>query len=228
MTPKDKTILIVTISLLIVIVLSLMYFSDFGLNFKNKADVVENKYSVDTTIAYKKEDEMVNESYNSKIILVQPLIVNALLNNKTTKNNFFTINFIDPSTGQSKGQMTVQSVDGRNFIDWLNLDSIDAETAYDIRISSKGYLSRTLKDVILKSVSANFSVSNLIAGDVNQDQKINWQDYIDWKKVYGSKTADGSTDFNGDGIVNFLDYAVSFGTRCYNATEKNQDEQCKK
>lgn len=135
------------------------------------------------------------------------------------------IEILDPDTAASVGTINFVLSDTGTFTpDWTGINNIDPHKRYDLRISTPNWLSRKITDVLVNSTD-DLTTGTFVAGDLNNDGTINYQDYIAWKNEYG-KTGQNVADFNHDGVVNFVDFAMSFGSRCYNANENNQDNQC--
>lgn len=189
-----------------------------------------NQITTTATLTYQDSSgNLVTNQNQSNITKVLPLKVKAPLRGRDVTNiqSVLIFDFVDNSSNQSAGEISADSSGSDVYqVNWTSKPSIDPNKNFDLRISSPGYLSRKLPDISLLDIPAVIESSSLVAGDVNQDHKINWQDYIQWKAVYGQSVTDNPNDFNGDKIVDYKDYAVSFGTRCYNASEANQDTQC--
>ncbi|MFA6963320.1 MAG: hypothetical protein WC227_01210 [Patescibacteria group bacterium] len=200
---------------------------------RKKADTIStdsNQLTAVASLTYQNADgDSMIEQSQSVVTLVSPLTIKAQFRGKSVANDspevFF--DFIDSSSSQSVEKMSATSVGSDEFqADWTSKSEIDPAKTLDLRVSSPGYLSRKFAGISLLEASPTVNSASLIAGDINQDRRIDWQDYFTWKSSYGQNTTSNLSDFNGDGVVNYKDYAVSFGTHCYNATEANQDIQC--
>lgn len=103
--------------------------------------------------------------------------------------------------------------------DWTTLPALDVDKAYDLTISSPGYLAREIPNQVLADTSG-ITVLPLLAGNVDNNNIINYDDYAMWNAKYGQEvSADtlASYDYNGDGVINYKDYTIAFGSN-YNKT----------
>ena len=215
-----------------VIIIGIVFVVGRNSFLKKSADTntVGDSISLTASIAYKDSGgNAITEQGKSVITRVKPLVVQTALKGRDTTKSAptFIFNIIDPTTSQDTGSISINpNQNSQSEVDWTSLASVDPNKVVDLRIASPGFLSRRIADISLLSASSVIQSSPLIAGDINQDHKINWEDYFAWKANYGQTVSNDPGDFNGDGTIDYKDYALSFGTRCYNATESNQDNQC--
>ncbi|MEI6498690.1 MAG: hypothetical protein WCO23_01880 [bacterium] len=195
-------------------------------------DTFFEKLTTSLTITYKNiQGASISEHTTSTIKKVSPLKISTSFRGKTIvgNNSKLDVDLIDSSLDQTIG--TFPTVMGENNMfegDWTSIANINPLKTFDLRIHSPGFLSRKMTDISLLSLSSELQAKPLVAGDVNQDQLIDVQDYLNWKSSYGQQNVvNNPKDFNGDGVINYKDYAISFGTPCYGATEINQDTKCK-
>lgn len=107
---------------------------------------------------------------------------------------------------------------------------IKAATA-SLKITKNGYLSRTVQDIILSSISGNIEISTeevplkLWVGDFNGDNAINMMDITSVAKVFNSSRGDGryleKFDVNQDKAINFEDIVII--ARHFNKSSKSYD-----
>ena len=228
---RTKTQLIIVSCL--AIILAAIFFFGIKSFLKKSANTISNNPNKLTTVAsltYGNADgNSATEQAQSTVTIVSPLKVKAELRGKniTDTKAELTVDFIDSASSQSVEKISTTPNGSNEFqADWTSKSNIDPSKTFDLRISSPGYLSRKLAGISLLDTFEITDSGPLVAGDINQDHKISWDDYFVWKASYGQNTPSNPSDFNGDGVVNYKDYAVSFGTHCYNATEANQDIQC--
>lgn len=196
-----------------------------------KADVTTGATYISTTASVTYKDAEGNSysetSTPTRIRKVEPLKLKYAAVSRSTAPNA-NLSIIESGTGgvinDSPLVLTPAAASSSTDADWTALP-LDPDKTYDIRISIPGFLSKVTTNVALDS-SAVLDTGSLHPGDLNQDKKINWQDYATWKAGYGQTVTNDLRDFNGDGKIDFFDFAVSFGSKCYNATEANQETQC--
>ncbi|MEI8143574.1 MAG: dockerin type I domain-containing protein [Candidatus Berkelbacteria bacterium] len=200
---------------------------------RKKADSVgtaPTNITATSTVTYTDTDNnTVSEQTRATISKVTPLKISAPLRGRdtATPTQPLTVSLINAPTNTTVDTLSATSVATSQYqADWTNSTKIDPTKTFDLRISTPGYLSRKLTGISLLNIPTILTSATLVAGDVNQDHKINYLDYFAWKEVYGQTVAANPSDFNGDGVVNYKDYAVSFGTHCWNANEIDQDTQC--
>lgn len=95
---------------------------------------------------------------------------------------------------------------------------LDLDLKYNLTLASPGYLPVIVPDQTLTKIS-NIKVS-LLAGNVNNDNAINRDDYTKWVAEYGKKSSSSSKltsyDFNNDGVIDYRDFAMVYGSNNYN------------
>lgn len=110
--------------------------------------------------------------------------------------------------------------------DWTAVDGINPDQNYDLKISSPGYLSRVVDNQILVDLSS-VAPTPLLAGDTTSDGNIKYDDYSLWNGSYGSRIEDSpdksNYDYNADGVVNYKDFAIAFGSANFGKSVANQD-----
>ena len=89
--------------------------------------------------------------------------------------------------------------------------SIPAEGTFDVVIKKPGCLTITVKGVVSKGGQVILPEVQMVAGDVNGDDKINISDMGAFRQEFGKvggNIANGLTDVNGDGKVNIADMGI--------------------
>ena len=88
---------------------------------------------------------------------------------------------------------------------------------YDLKVKKGGCLTHTVKNITVEDEDIDLGEIRLVAGDVNEDGKINIQDMGTFRAEFG-KTGDAIgndyTDVNEDGKVNIQDmgtFRANFG-----------------
>jgi len=111
--------------------------------------------------------------------------------------------------------------------DWTALPTLDVDKAYDLTVSSPGYLSREIPNQLLADTSG-VTVLPLLAGNADNNVGIDYSDYLKWSLEYGKEASPGSAlapyDYNGDGIINYRDFAIAFGSNNYGKTITSQNQ----
>ena len=210
--------------------------------FRYKADLTTASQYISTqaTVAYKNSSgdslkEISNTAQVRKVDLfsVAPTLKGASVNSSIAAKQSaetYTLTLIDPDSAVPLGSVNFTvDANGKGHPDWTAIASVDPNKVYDVRISAPGYLSRmvTGQNVSqLKELLIDPEHIGLRPGDVDGNPGISFNDYYEWKKGYGQNVTNDPRDFNGDGTIDYIDYAISFGS-CYGVTEMDQDKQCR-
>ena len=115
-----------------------------------------------------------------------------------------TVNIISPANGQVLSTQNLSPrIDGSYDI---NLQGI-SQGSVNIKVKADGFLSRTIFGIDISSNALdNFSVPQLLGGDVNGDGIVDASDATALKGHWRESTE--GFDLNGDGVVNSLDFAI--------------------
>lgn len=231
---KRKNLKLISASLFIGLIIIAIGYAIFVRVGADQLVVVSNSASYISSqakINYQDENGgLYSEQSNlSKLQKVSLFGVSMSLQGKADKmaGSKATVSFFDTDlTGNQKvGSMDISydAITGTwQKPDWTTLIMLDPEKKYDIQISSQGYLAKRVVDQKLGDVT-ELVASSLLAGDVNCDGVINWYDFSTWKTQYGKTVFAGSGyDFNGDGVVNYIDYAIAYGSDNWQKTVGNQ------
>ncbi|HOX40982.1 MAG TPA: hypothetical protein PK263_02200 [bacterium] len=139
------------------------------------------------------------------------------------------VEVIDPSSGSVLGTVDFKYDNGDPKVNFDQVSGISRSVLYDIRISIKGYLPKKIRNVRLDGNVELDSGGTVLAGDISRSSVgiINWDDFSAWKQSYGkgitsSDDPDFAKDFNGDGIINYFDFAIAYGSDNWQKTENAQ------
>jgi hypothetical protein len=158
-----------------------------------------------------------------------PVTMNFQGKSSALKGEAATVTFTERVAPYSTSDPILFSYDYATGIwsspDWTTLPSLDVDKAYDLTISSPGYLSREIPNQVLANTSG-VTVLPLLAGNLDNNNVINYNDYTTWNDKYGQDAPAGSAlaayDYNGDGVINYKDFAIAFGSSNYNKTVNAQ------
>ena len=148
--------------------------------------------------------------------------------------NGFTVTLYEAGTKTVKHTATISGTGTSGQVTQdFNLDTV-AAGEYDLVVTKPGHLTYTVKKVKVEGTDLDltamtekpFSTITLLAGDVNEDGKINNLDYavvlnpLNFNKNYTnpSDVDNVLADINGDGKINNLDYALILMPAHFNKT----------
>lgn len=227
---KKKNLVIIALAfLLVVLAMAGIY---FGLKtfWRKKADINPlNNISNTASVSYHVGDQTISDTSNTLTIQKVDLFNLALLLQGRANQNLAGVQasmvVIDPAANNTLGNVNFTlGQDGSSQPDWTVINAIINTTKlYDLRISIGGYLSKKVRDVNLEE-AVSLDGGTFLAGDVDGNGVINWDDYNAWSRDYG-KTRVGNNetkDFNGDGVINYLDFAIAYGSSNWLKTENSQ------
>lgn len=126
--------------------------------------------------------------------------------NKSEDGEKIDVNFVVNSDAAASGiAITLIPASG----DPISLITSEGKVAaddgvYSIKVTKKGHLSYTKTDVKLSELTAPINVE-LLGGDVNADDVINFDDFSALLSVYNTDDAD--CDITGDNLVAFDDFS---------------------
>ena len=128
---------------------------------------------------------------------------------------------VDPVTGSELGQVEFLYQENLGKPDWTEIQGIDLSKSYDLALTIPNYLPKRVLSVDLaRSVAVDGGL--FLAGDINNDGSINWFDYALWQRSYGMRAVGNINDYNGDGLVDYLDFAIAYGSSNWNKNIANQ------
>jgi hypothetical protein len=217
-----------SLSLVLAIAVLGVVYLNFDRFFKKSAEILIPSLQTQTSVSYLdgsgvRRDGLANSPKLYKLALTR---ITADIKGRSDETKEVKIDYLDDESNKNLGSITT-SLDQTGVVtpNWTNFPEVDPTTPVDIRISTAGFLARRVVGVLLGD-GQSLNAGQLRPGDLDQSGKIDYKDYIAWKAKYGQKLAGDAADFNGDGKIDMYDFAVSFGSRCYNATENNQDSWC--
>lgn len=209
----------VIIGLLILLTLGIYTF------LKRKAAVEADNIYSSVEVSYKDNDGKAKTAQSPavKVRKVNLFKLVSILQGQTNPEKIVgKLVIIDPATNKEKGSINYLYTDAVIKPDWTKISGLNLDQKYDLRISVSGYLSKKFKDINLVDI-LELKAGSLLAGDVNNDGIINFDDYSIWKAKYGQKPSlTDANDFNGDGFINYFDFAMAFGSSNWQKTENSQ------
>lgn len=198
---------------------------------KKNADILSpvNRITVAARVEYINNSGVsINEVASTDLIKVDPIIFDYSSVNTKLKDFVIDTNDTETLTEFPLSEVEANFSKKQIVFDWTTIRSLDLGKSIDVTIRAPGVLARKVDGLSLSGADLNQNIGSFNAGDINQDDIIDYQDYILFKEKFGKNGISDPADFNGDGIVDLQDFAISFGNNCYGANVNNQDLRCGK